>query len=165
MSKELPLTRGQVTIVDDENYEWLARHKWQARKDYNTFYAVRNMRTATGWRTLLMHREILNPPEGLQTDHIDGNGLNNQRANLRICTKAQNQQNRRPQPGSSRFKGVGWRKDIRKWGAKIQNAGKQIALGYFIDETDAARAYDQAALKLFGAFARANFPHEKGTTS
>ena len=105
-----------------------------------------------------MHREILKPPKNVETDHKDGNGLNNQRYNLRWATKTQNRQNQRPQEGcTSRFKGVRWDKNARKWRACIKVQGKQVHLGFYSLEIDAARAYDNAALLYFKEFARTNF--------
>jgi len=92
-------------------------------------------------------------------DHIDHNGLNNTRRNLRICTKEQNARNQRPQKGrSSQFKGVCWHKGERKWYSRIQNDGRQQSLGLFDDERDAARARDAAALALHGEYASLNLP-------
>jgi len=159
--KTIPLSQGKEAVVDDEDYERLAQFKWCALKQGNTFYARRNVHTPAGWTLASMHRMILKPPNNMQCDHIDGNGLNNQRANLRACTRAENTCNQRPQVGcASRFKGVAWHKAAQKWQAQIQNVGKQMHLGYFTDEVDAARAYDAAARELFGEFARPNFPEE-----
>jgi len=109
-------------------------------------------------------REILKPPDNMQCDHINGNGLDNRRCNLRICSHSENQHNGSPYVGcSSRFKGVHWRKDRRKWQTSIRNAGKPIYLGYFTDEAEGARAYDRAARELFGEFARVNFPLQGAT--
>jgi hypothetical protein len=154
--KTIQLTRGKVALVDDEDHEYLSQWKWYALKTKNAFYAVRAVRTPTGQKAVLMHRAILRCPQGKETDHIDHDGLNNQRSNLRICTKAENMHNRRPQGGASRFKGVVWSKVGHKWAARI----KHTYLGLFTDEVDAARAYDRAARELFGAFARPNFPEE-----
>jgi hypothetical protein len=100
-------------------------------------------------------------------DHQDRDGLNNQRYNLRASTHAQNMQNRRYTHGSSQFNGVAWHKRVGKWGATIRvsrpgGGGRKRHLGYFIDEEEAARAYDAAARALFGGFALLNFPDERG---
>jgi hypothetical protein len=98
-------------------------------------------------------------PEGLQVDHEDGNGLNNQRSNLRIASPTQNQGNaRRRKDNTSGYKGVSWYRRTNKWKAHIRVDKKLRHLGYFIDLTDAARAYDAAALEHFGEFAHLNFP-------
>jgi len=154
----IPLTRGRFTIVDAADYEWLGAHKWFASLRKHTFYACRN-----GGRTLLlMHRVIMEPPKGMVVDHINGNGLDNRRSNLRVCTNAQNVRNSRPKGSTSRFKGVYHREDMRKWCARIYHAGRQVHLGNFEDERQAARAYDRKALELFGEYAYLNFPAEIG---
>jgi len=106
---------------------------------------------------MLMHRMIMQPPEGMVVDHINGNGLDNRRCNLRICTQEQNARNNAPKGnGASRFKGVfpcG-----KKWGAKVTHRKKTHRLGVFADEVEAAKARDRLALKLHGEFARLNFP-------
>ncbi len=105
-----------------------------------------------------MHRAILNAPKGLLVDHIDGNGLNNRKSNLRLCTFAQNAHNSRPRRNSSsRYKGVCWHKVKKKWTVSIYKGGKRTYLGYYDDEIEAALAYDRKATELFGEFAYLNF--------
>lgn len=156
--RTIPLTQGQVALVDDEDYEWLNQWNWYAIKNGNTFYAARTSPSPSPF-VILMHHEIIGKPEpGLQTDHIDGNGFSNQKSNLRMVTKSQNQMNQHHTTGSSRFKGVGWNSRDNKWQAHIRIDGKSKHLGYFVLEEDAARAYDNAAVKYFGEYARLNFP-------
>jgi len=160
MSKEIQLTQGQIAIVDDEDFDWLDQWKWKASKQRNNdWYAARRPRRGNRKKGhIFMHRLILNPSEGMQTHHIDHNGLNNQRANLRIVTAAQNQYNQRPQKKkSSHFKGVHWASDRRKWRAQIMVNGRTYRLGQFLSECEAAKAYDNAALRYFGEYAYANF--------
>ena len=158
MSNLIPLTQGKFALVDDEDFDWLNQYKWHTSKDSHTFYAVRQCRSQKGKRTTIrMHREILRPPVGREIDHKDGNGLNNLRCNLRVATKAQNQQNRRTQKGTSRFKGVSWHRAAAKWQARIMREGKWFYLGVFLSEIEAAQTYDKAAKNLFGEFARSNF--------
>jgi len=153
--RKIPLTQGKFALVDPEDYAELARHKWCAAKQGNSFYAVRS----EGSRQLRMHRVIMNAPAGMVIDHIDHEGLNNTKRNLRPCTKAQNAHNQRPQKGrSSKYKGVCWSKREGKWYSRIQYQGRPRSLGLFKDERDAARARDAAALALHGEYAFLNLP-------
>lgn len=162
MTKEIPLTQGQVAIVDDDVYESISRHCWQALWDGNCFYAARRVATRKGERrVVMMHREIVNAPDNLNVDHKNGNGLDNRRANLRICTQAQNTHNRRKNKQSmSIYKGVCWMGKIGKWMARIMVDGESIYLGVFSEQIDAARAYDNAARIHYGEFAWLNFPED-----
>jgi hypothetical protein len=106
-----------------------------------------------------MHRQILDAPEGVWVDHIDGDGLNNRKSNLRLCSAIENARNRRPRPNCrSRYKGISWHKRQKKWAVRIGKRGKGIHLGSFDDQIEAAVAYDRKAEKLFGEFAYLNFP-------
>ena len=107
-----------------------------------------------------MHRYILNTPNGKETDHCNGNGLDNREDNLRICTTAQNQHNQISVRGMSKYKGVSWNKNAKKWDARIKLNNKPIRLGYYISEIEAAHAYDKAALKYYEKYAHTNFPKE-----
>jgi len=108
-----------------------------------------------------MHREIMQPLPGLVVDHIDGNGFNIRRGNMRNCTNQQNMQNLRKSPrAGSRYKGVYYDKRRRTFSAKICHNGRSHHLGTFATEVEAAKAYDRKALELFGEFARLNFPQE-----
>ena len=103
----------------------------------------------------------MNAPKGMVVDHIDGNGLNNRKSNLRICTKAQNVHNSRPRTNtSSKYKGVFWNKANKKWSATIHKGDKWTYIGGFDDEKEAARAYDRKAAEFFGEFAYLNFPEK-----
>lgn len=163
--KMIGLTRGKVTIVDDDVYEWASKFKWHAvtHTHFSTFYAVRNSlpNLKTRKRILIyLHREILQPDKKQQTDHKNGDGLDNRRENLRVVTSRQNRMAYQPpkEDTSSRFRGVHKRADCGKWRARITLAKKKISLGNFDCEEDAARAYDTGAKKLFGEFAQLNFP-------
>jgi len=138
----IKLTKGQVAIVDDEDFEELNQYKWYAVKGGNTFYATRNTPRANQTQ-MQMHREIMDTPKGLQTDHIDGDGLNNCRSNLRIVTSRQNHQNLHTDKGST-FPGVSWHKVVKRWRAQIKVNGKKKHLGYFDIEAEAYEAYLKA---------------------
>jgi hypothetical protein len=156
--KEIRLTQGQVALVDDENYDWLNSFKWYAIKDKNNFYAGRAI-VVNGTRTTQrMHQLIMGDNQlKLEIDHIDGNGCNNHQINLRFCTNQENMMNRRPNKNcSSIYKGVGWYERYGKWTARIRINGRLFNLGYFKIEEDAAKAYDVAAIKYFGEFAKIN---------
>jgi hypothetical protein len=158
---------GRVALVDDEDYELVASHRWHVYEEVRKSgiagpYAQTNIYMGGKHRLIKMHSLIT----GWElTDHIDGNGLNNQRYNLREATVSQNQANARPRTGgSSVYKGVCWHKGSRRWRAYIQVRKKQMSLGYFTDETDAAKAYDIAAREYFGEYAYLNFFREKRLT-
>jgi len=106
-----------------------------------------------------MHREVLGlePGDGLAVDHINGNGLDNRRENLRIADKAQNQHNCVSRMGRSHYKGVAWAGHVGMWRVRLRRRGVSFHVGYFRDEIDAALAYDLKAAELFGEFARPNF--------
>lgn len=153
MSNLIPLTRGYSAIVDDEDYEWLSRWKWYALVDKHTVYAAREETVNGNSTCVMMHRRICNTPDGYETDHWDGNGLHNCRANLRVVTKSQNMWNRKPQTnGTSPHKGVGWHKSRQKWRARIRVNGQQFHIGHFNSEKDAAAAYAARAAVEFGEF-------------
>ena len=154
--RQITLTKGLSAQVDDEDFDKLNRHKWRAWKGrtHSTFYAIRS---ESGGRVVLMHREIMLGVDRI--DHQDGNGLNNQRSNLRSCSESQNQANRRKRSGcSSTFKGVTWDKQQKRWRAQITQQYKHKTLGTFSSEEEAARAYDAEARMVFGEFAKLNFP-------
>lgn len=159
MTKEIPLSQGKVALVDDADFDHLSQWKWHVRRQGEQWYASRNVHRADGRRTTLnMHRAIVDAGE-LEVDHIDGNGLNNVRANLRVCTPDQNKRNVLLRSvATGRFKGVTPRKSKGDWQARISINGKKKHLGVFADEIDAAKAYDAAARVHYGEYARLNFP-------
>ena len=158
--KLIPLTQGKFAIVDAEDYPRLARYNWHCHRSRNICYAFRR-EGGTG-RSVGMHRQILEAPKGVWVDHIDGNGLNNRKSNLRLCSATENACNRRPVPNRhSRYKGVSWHKRQKKWAVRIAKRGKGIHLGSFDDEMEAAVAYDRKAEVLFGEFAYLNFPESR----
>ncbi len=155
--REIPLTQGYVALVDDNDYEWLSQWKWCVSLMQSGPRAVRNALVDGKRKTICMSRQLMNSPIGMVVDHWDHNTLNNQRANLRRCTKSQNGANRRKTAGcSSRFKGVTWVKREGKWIAHIKVAGRNKHLGYFVDEVAAALAYNVEAAQQFEEFALLN---------
>lgn len=155
MEFKIQLTQNQETIVDAETYEWASKLKWHAAHWKNGFYATRRK----GNKGIGLHREIMNPPEGLMVDHINGNTLDNRKCNLRICSNKENQRNQKlTARNKSGYKGVSWHKCQDKWIARIRVNNKLIHLGYFIDLIEGAKAYDKAALFYYGSFANINFP-------
>ena len=153
---EIPLTQGQVALIDDEDYDLVSQYKWYARWDPHTksFYAVTNIRKPNGKRTvLLMHRLIMNAKKGEQVDHINHNTIDNRKSELRLCTQSQNQHNRGcNSKNSSGYKGVCWRKARQKWQAQIVLNGEKIYLGCFQTPEEAHSAYCKAAQELHGDF-------------
>jgi len=149
--KKIPLTKGQVALVDDSDYAALSKHKWSSSKGY----AVRCIwnHTPGHCKIVRMHRAILKAPDGVQVDHIDGNKSNNQRSNLRLCTGAQNHQNvKRSARNTSGFKGVHFHKGAKKWRAQIVANKKRFHLGYFSTAKAAKKAWNAASLELHKEF-------------
>lgn len=148
--QKIPLTGGGYAIVDDDDFARVSAYRWRAQK------GKRGCLYAVSARAKLMHRLIMDPKVGSFVDHINGDGLDNRRANLRVCTHAQNMANQRKREGTmSRFKGV-YITGSGKYGASIESAGKTVHLGTFAEEERAARQYDRAARVFFGNFARTN---------
>jgi hypothetical protein len=156
--RTIPLNNGAVTLVDAIDYAALSVFSWRCDKARMPHgYAV--LRGKYHSRQNRMHNIIMKPPDGMEVDHINGNGLDNRRENLRLATRSQQDMNRvrgNKRKGTSRFRGVRWWKTGSKWQARIKLNQREIHLGFFSDETEAARAYDVAARKLFGDFARPN---------
>lgn len=147
--KEIPLTQGKVALVDDEDYEYLSQFKWcAAHNGRKTYYA----HTWINYKITKMHQLIM--PDG-QVDHIDRNGLNNCRSNLRYATTSQNVAHGIRQKGKNKYRGVEKRSESR-WIAAITVDYKKIYLGSFGNELDAAKAYNAGAIKYFGEFATLN---------
>lgn len=153
--KQIELSQGKFALVDDDDYEYINKFKWYAMKCKNTFYAVRHQ-TICGKKTLeMMHRVILNANKPYVVDHKSGDGLDNTKNNIRICTQKQNLQNKKSS-GACKFKGVSYDKSRSKWMAQIKYDGKKKTIGRFSTETQAAIAYNLYASHNFGEYAKLN---------
>lgn len=157
-------TPGLFALVDGRDADRVLAHKWHPKPGRHTFYAHRNIRIDGRRTTQSLHVFV---SEGIGIDHVNGDGLECTRANLRPATPSQNQHNRGPDRGSrrpktSRFKGVSFNRCRRKWYAQICANNRRRHLGSFDDQEAAARAYDIAARRFHGEFARCNFPEKKG---
>ena len=152
--KIIKLTDGQQALVDDEDYDLISQWNWSV-SSYGYAYKNKN-------GSILMHVAIMNTPKGMQTDHINGNKLDNRRENLRICTTAQNQFNSKPHSDNiySKHKGVSFLKAKKQaknpWITMINIDGKPTFLGTFATEIEAAKAYNEASIKHHGKFAKLN---------
>lgn len=153
--------KDKFALVDDEDFERLNKLKWFIQTGDKTNYAIRNIPMVNYKRggTMLMHREIMQTPKGMEIDHKDGNGLNNQKSNLRNCTGQQNAANKRIGiVNKSGYLGVSWDKERKLWRATTSFGDKQVWVGRYSDIIQAAKARDLKAKELFGEFAALNFP-------
>jgi hypothetical protein len=155
MTKSIPLSQGKITLVDDEDYDYLNQWKWTYFTNSNCEYAARNQDK----KAILMHRVILGDPfcnNGLDTDHINRDGLDNRKINLRFCTHQQNQWNRgKFKNNKSGFIGVYYERG--KWRASSRANHTHTFIGYFDTAEEASQAYKQFVLKAYGEFAETNF--------
>jgi heme oxygenase len=165
--KEIELTQGYKTLVDDEDYEFLNQWKWCVRvQPCGRACAVRAERikgTTNSKRNFQMHRVITNAQKGQIVDHINGNALDNRKENLRFCSKQENSMNRKTQSSSkfrSKYKGVSWDKARKKFIARVYFNNKAYVAGRFSTEEQAALAYNVLAKKLHGEYARFNVIEE-----
>ena len=142
--KKIPLTKGQLALVDDEDYAWLMTWKWHANFISGLWYAASSGSNKT---KVTMHRLILCYPQGMEIDHIDHNGLNNQKTNLRVSNHRENMCNMR-RVGSSKYRGVSWHKGNKKWISRIGVCRKLFHLGYFDTEEEAMNKYELARQEL-----------------
>lgn len=151
--KKIILSRGMSAVVDENDFVELNKMKWYVLNSRGKFYAVRTV----GKGVMQMHRQILNAPTEKEVDHINGNGLDNRRSNLRLADRFQNNQNSSlRKDNSSGYKGVDFYKKLSKWRSYINCQKTNIHLGYFSTKEEAAFVYDQFAIQLFGDFAKLN---------
>jgi hypothetical protein len=161
--RKIFLGEGLYTIVDLSDYYLLNNFRWSAKRDRRNIYAVRFLNEPLKQATIVsLHRIILNSPSNLLVDHRNGHTLDNRKENLRLATRSQNVHNKckTQSETSSRFIGVSFEKRRGRWDVRIRHEGKQIWIGSFDNEIEAAKAYDAAARKYHGEFARLNFPEE-----
>ena len=160
--RRIKLTLGQYAIVDPEDYKMINKYKWNAYRGYGSYYSKRKIYTRKKGteRTVYMHRWIMNAPKGVVVDHINHNGLDNRKENLRFATNAENARYSRKTKNKFRsdYKGVHYIKKVKRWRTRITFEGKTRYVGQYTDEISAAKAYDRAAKKYFGEFACLNFP-------
>lgn len=152
----IPLTNGFSAIVDEEDIAFLLQWQWRAHGKFPQLYAVRDvwLPDVKKLPMILMHRVLCGCPTTYGVDHINGDGLDNRKANLRLCTSSLNQANRkRSVLNTSGFKGVTWNRSVGKWQATIKRDGKNFYLGVFDSPHAAHDEYKKAALSLFGEFA------------
>jgi hypothetical protein len=154
MTRSIALTKGKESVVSDQDYDRLNQHKWFAKQDNKgNWYACR----VENEHLIQMHREIMNAPDDMKVDHQDGDGLHNWRENLRVCTNAENSRNRRINKNNTTgYKGVTLERG--RYRARIKVLYRLIDAGLYDTPIEAAHAYDQAARKHHGPFARLNFP-------
>ena len=151
----ITLTQGRTAIIDAADIHLVDAWCWSAFSQTHTEYARRSGGIGTKKRTVLLHRELMGEPDGLQIDHRDGDGLNNRRSNLRVATRSQNMHNRSAYCNNkSGFKGVDFRKEGGKWRAKIRINNKEKHLGMFDSPEEAHEAYCRASEKYHGEFGR-----------
>jgi len=159
-------TKDVYAKVDDEDYEYLSRLKWTSSHKGRNFYAIRRQyideRKENGLKKatkISMHRVVMKVSDkNILIDHIDGDGLNNQKSNLRIVDYKENRRNsKKAENASSKYKGVSWLKCRNRWKATIYINGKNKQIGLYKDEIKAAMAYDEFAKTHFGEHAWLNF--------
>jgi hypothetical protein len=157
MTKTIPLSRGLFAIVDDCDFNEMSKFKWCAQEDDHTYYAVRSEKHIGKTKVIRMHRSILNPSDDMVIDHINGNGLDNRRENIRACSIKENCRNyKMPKTNTSGVKGAVFDKRRGKWQVHIKVDRLNKHIGYFDSLEDAAKAYNEAAKKYHGEFAKLN---------
>ena len=162
--KKIQLTQGENTIVDDQDVGIVNKHKWHILRGRNTFYAVRNVQIAKITKSIYLHRLLLGLSRGdkQEVDHINHDGLDNRKKNLRIVDHRKNQWNTYPRADClSKYKGISWDNQRKKWQARCMVNGHRYCLGRFDNEIDAAAIYNYFARICFGEYAHLNKVEER----
>lgn len=155
--QQVKTAQGDTILIDDCDYALVSSLNWTTVKRRNLKYAITHIRSESGFKQVYLHRFLLDPPKGMYIDHIDSNGLNNTRTNIRICTPSENSKNaRKLSEKSSIYKGVSKWTRVKRYAARIRYNGRDQWLGFFDTERDAALAYNSAAIQYYGEFARLN---------
>lgn len=152
---KITLSQGKFSLIDEEDFERVNQYKWHLFKSSNKEYAATNMKINGKVKVIKLHRFLLNAPKGIEVDHKNGDGLDNRKINIRLCTDAENSHNRKISKNKSGYKGVFIRPNGKCF-AYISVNNKRIHLGEFTNPKDAARTYNKAALKYHGEFANLN---------
>lgn len=161
--RRIYIGEGKWAILELPDYYRLCKYKWYVNGNGFKFYAFRNIIIGPGkTRMISMHREVMGFPKGMLVDHRNHDSLDNRRSNLRIATHSQNTCNKQDKRAgcSSQFRGASWDKKRKYWNVSVVREGKLVFFGRYKNELEAARAYDRAAIKFHGEFARLNFPRE-----
>ena len=153
--KKITTAKGENILVDECDFNWLLNYSWHVRKCAGYFYATTKS-SRPKHKTIYMHRLILDAKKGEYVDHIDGNGLNNTRSNIRICTNKQNSFNQKARGRTSKFKGVSFCSRTKKWIVTMKLEDRTRFFGRFDKEIDAAKKYNEVAAKYHGEFAKLN---------
>lgn len=151
-TKLIPLTQGKFAIVDAEDYERLMQHKWYYSKKGYAMRGIRNMSLSKGYKNVIMHREVNNTPDGMITDHINGNKLDNRRSNLRNATEPLNRYNVLRSDNKAGYPGVSWSTAVQRWRPYITKDGKRRTLGTYVNLEDAIAARKKAEADTYPDF-------------
>ena len=157
---QIPLTQGQFALIDDEDFDIVSKHKWHAKKYKHTYYAATNIKKEDKKTILRMHRLIINVPDGMEIDHLDHNGCNNQKYNIKVCTHWENMQNKKNQYDvltTTKMKGVYFDNTTKKWKSTIWINGRSKSLKSSDRLEYAIRAYNRASMFYFGERAFLNY--------
>ena len=164
-TRKIPMTQGKFALVDAEDYEWLSKYNWRASNSKSLWSVKRERREGGRQKSISMASEIMRPPIGAKVTFKNYDSLDCRKANMQIVSHSEAMQHREKlnKNKTSLYKGVFWAKANQKWRASIAKDGKRYYLGYFSDEEEAARTYDEKALELYGETASLNCSDNSGT--